>query len=40
MKTRGVIAVHVPLSGARYTTTQAYMDFIFARRRLCGACLV
>ena len=44
MKTRGVIAVHVPLSGARYTTTQAYMDFYLraeaALRRLPGVIAV
>ncbi len=40
MQTRGVITVRVPLSGARYTTAQAYMDFYLraeaALRRLPG----
>jgi putative ABC transport system permease protein len=40
MQTRGVITVRVPLSGARYTTTQAYMNFYLraeeALRRLPG----
>jgi predicted permease len=40
MQTRGVLTVHVPLSGARYTTTDAYMNFYLraeaALRRLPG----
>ena len=44
MQTRGVLTVHVPLSGARYTTAHTYMDFYLraeaALRRLPGVTAV